>query len=188
MFRKTIKRKRMEQRFKYSRNKRTRRLTWILSAVIFAVFVAVALLVREEYVRAWLIVLLLTILLLYVLSIPRYIKVDREALEIHCVVEMTRIPIADINSVRKVTPQDTGRLTLLLGSYGFFGYFGYYASLRRWEIVRVYAGEWDNLVEIEDIYEDKYLISCREADRLIEMVLQAKLIRAGEETEQSLEE
>jgi hypothetical protein len=94
---------------------------------------------------------------------------------------MTRIAIADINSVRKVTKQDIGRLTLLLGSYGFFGYYGYYANLQRWEAVRVYAGEWDNFVEIEDIYEDKYLISCREADRLIEMVMQGKLIHAGQD-------
>lgn len=178
----------MEQRFKYTRDRRTRRLTWITSAVIVALFVTVALLVGEEYVRAWIIVMMLTILLLYVLSIPRYVKVDHEALEIHCVVEMTRIPIADINSVRRVTRQDTGLLTLLLGSYGFFGYYGYYANLHRWEVVRVYAGEWDNLVEIEDIYEDKYLISCREADRLIEMVVQAKLIHAGREAVHPREE
>ncbi len=178
----------MEQRFEYRRDRRTRRLTWITSAVIAAVFAAVAVFVGEEYVRAWIIVMMLTILLLYALSIPRYVKVDHEAVEIHCVVEMTRIAIADIISVRKVTRQDTGRLTLLLGSYGFFGYYGYYANLRRWETVSIYAGEWDNLVEIEDIYEDKYLISCREADRLIEMVMQAKLIHAGEEAVQPREE
>ena len=171
----------MEQRFKYKRDKRTKRLTWITSALVVAAFAAVALLVGEEYVRAWIIVLLFTLLLLYVLSIPRYIKVNREALEIHCVVEMTRIAVEDIRSVRKVTRVDTGRLLPALGSYGFFGYYGYYANLKRWEIVRVYASEWDNLVEIEDIYEDKYLVSCREADRLIEMVMQAKLINAGEE-------
>lgn len=178
----------MNQKFKYISDRRTRRSTWIISAVLVCVFACVVLFVGEEYVRAWIILLLFTVLLLYILSIPRYVTVDREALEIHCVVEMTRIQIADINSVRKVTRQDTGRLTLLLGSWGFFGYYGYYANLRRWEIVRVYAGEWDNLVEIEDIYEDKYLISCREADRLIEMVVQSKLIHAGEEAEQPREE
>ena len=178
----------MEQRFEYTRDRQTRKLTWITLGVITAVFVVVALAVGEEYVRAWIIVMLLTILLLYVLSIPRYVKVDSEALEIHCVVEMTRVAIADINSVRRVTRQDTGRLTLLLGSYGFFGYYGYYANLRHWEVVRVYAGELDNLVEIEDIYEDKYIISCREADRLIEMVMQAKLIHAGEEAVHPREE
>ncbi len=170
------------------RDKRTRRLTWITSAAIVTIFVAVAIFVGEEYVRAWIIAVMLTILLLYALSIPRYVKVDREAVEIHCVVEMTRIPIADINSVRRVTRQDTDRLILLLGSYGFFGYYGYYANLRQWDVVRIYASEWDNLVEIEDIYEDKYLISCREADRLIEMVMQAKLIHAGREAVHPREE
>lgn len=172
----------MEQRFKYNRDKRTRRLTWITSAAIAALFTAIALFVGEEYVRAWIIVFISAIILLYILSIPRYIKVDQEALEIHCVVEMTRIPIEDINSVRKVARRDLGRLMILMGSYGFFGYYGYYLNIKRWEIIRIYAGEWDNLLEIEDIYEDKYMVSCREADRLIEMVMQAKLISTSGDT------
>lgn len=172
----------MKQKFKYHRDKRTRRLTWITTIVIVALSAAVLLLMDDGYLRAWLIVIVVALLLLCVLSIPRYILVTEDALEIHCVVEMTHIPINDISSVRRVTRQDTGRLTLLLGSYGFFGYYGYYANLRRWETVKVYMTEWSNMVEIEDIYEEKYLVSCREADRLIESVMQAKLTHAGEET------
>ncbi|MDL2320551.1 PH domain-containing protein [Alistipes sp. OttesenSCG-928-B03] len=168
-------------KFRYNYDKRTKRLTWIISAVIVAFFAAISLLAGEGYLRAWVISIMVAVLLLYVMSIPRYITVDREALEIQCVVEMTRIAIEDITLVRKVTRKDVGPLMLLLGSYGFFGYFGYYACFRRWDTLKVYTTERENLVEIEDIYEQKYIVSCREADRLIEAVMQVKLTHAGQD-------
>lgn len=167
------------QIFRYNRDKRTKYLSWITSVAIAAVFALLAVYIEETYVLAWISSICIAVLALFVLSIPRYIRVNHKAVEIHCVVEMTSIPIEDIQSIRKVTRQDTGKLRLLLGSYGFFGYYGYYMNFRRWETVKVYATEWEHLVEIEDIYEDKFLVSCREADRMIEMVMQAKLIKAG---------
>ncbi|MCL2561554.1 MAG: PH domain-containing protein [Rikenellaceae bacterium] len=172
----------MARRFKYTRDRRTRRLTWIISAVVAVAFAAVVLLVAEEYLRAWIVVMMFIILLLFIMSIPRSIRVSGEAFEIHCVVEMTRIAIKDINSVRHVTRRDTGFLLPLLGSYGFFGYYGYFLSLRRWEMVYVYATQWEHLVEIEDVYESRYLVSCQQADLLIEMIMQAKLLHAGEDS------
>lgn len=156
-------------------------LTWVISGVVAATFLSLALLLGEGYLRAWIIAILLAVLLLYVLSIPRYIKVDGRALEIHCVVEMVRIPVEDIRSVRRLADAESRGYAPLLGSYGFFGYYGYYADLRQWDTVRVYAAEWDNLVEIEDIYEERYIVSCREADRLVEMLVQAKLAHVGED-------
>ena len=170
----------MEQRFRYNYDKRTKRLSFMILAVI-AVLSAVLIYFASEggYLSAWIIAILLAVLALNILSIPRHILVNDDALEIHCLVEMTRIPIADISSVRSVPAAGAGRLILLLGSYGFFGYYGYYLSARRWEIVKVYAREWNHFVEIEDIYEQKYIISCRDAERLVEAVMQAKLEQAG---------
>jgi hypothetical protein len=153
-------------------------LTWAISGAIVGLFAAV-LLLGDGYLRAWTVAIMLAILLLYVLSIPRYIKVNTRALEVHCVVEMVRIPIEDVRSVRRLMQSEMRGFIPLLGSYGFFGYYGYYADLRRWEIIKVYATEWDNLVEIEDIYENIYIISCRERERLIELFVQAKLAGAG---------
>lgn len=153
-------------RINYHRDRRTRRLTWIISLSAVAVFAALALLVNDLYLRAWLIAILLAIALLYVLSIPRYVQLREGTLEIHCIVELTRIQVEDILSIRRVG-RDELNLLLLLGSYGFFGYYGYYADLGRWETLKVYATEWDNLVLIEDIYETRYLISCTDADALI---------------------
>ena len=38
------------------------------------------------------------------------------------------------------------------------GYFGYYFSFREWNLYKVYASERKNLVLIEDIYEDTFII------------------------------
>jgi predicted membrane protein len=154
-------------RIKYRRDRRTLRLTLIISLALLALSAAMILFIHDVYLRAWLIAILLAVILLYILSIPRYISLKDGTLEIHCVVELTRIRVEDILSVKRVSRGDLNIL-LLLGSYGFFGYYGYYADMAHWDTIKVYATEWDNLVLIEDIYETRYLVSCTDADRLIE--------------------
>lgn len=62
----------------------------------------------------------------------------------------------------------------MLGSYGFWGYYGYYFSFREWTLYKVYAAERNNLVLIEDIYEDTYIVSCDDPDGLIAFVSEAR--------------
>ena len=157
-------------RIKYRRDNPPRRLSLIISVLLLLVFAALVLLLTDLYLRAWLIAILLAVVVLYILSIPRYISLKGGVLEIHCVVELTRIEVDDILSIRRVS-RDELKLALLLGSYGFFGYYGYYADLRQWETIKVYATEWDNLILIQDIYETQFLVSCTDADRLIEAVM-----------------
>lgn len=165
----------MQSRFKYKLDKHCRRLSVIYIVVMLGVFALIFFAGNGGYLQAWLYSILLAIVALFILSIPRYIRVDDDNLEIHCVVEMTRIEIRDVASVRRITRGEYPRLWLILGSYGFFGYYGYFFDFKQWELIKVYATERENLVEIEDIYEQKYIVSCREADRLIEAVMQAKL-------------
>ena len=153
-------------------------MIWAVVIGLAAVLIAVLgdLLGSSGYLQAWLYSILIAIAALYVLSIPRYISVDDLHLEIHCMVEMTRIDIRDIATVRRVdAAQLRGKLWIVLGSYGFFGYFGYFFNWREWELVKTYATQWANFVEIEDIYEQKYIVSCPHADHLIETIMQAKL-------------
>ncbi len=166
----------MKTRFKYDRDKQCRRLTAVWIGIIAVAVVIIALLGGSGYMQAWLYSVLVAVTALYALSIPRYVSVDRDNLEIHCVVEMTRIDIRDVALVRKVDMEARrGRLWLVLGSYGFFGYFGYYFDWRNWEMVKVYATERAHFVEIEDIYEQKYLVSYK----LIEAVMRAKAGHSG---------
>ena len=63
-----------------------------------------------------------------------------------------------------------------LGAAGFFGYYGKFFNLKEFEIITIYASEWDNFVEITDIYDSRTYVSCREADNLINTVMQAKAL------------
>lgn len=118
--------------------------------------------------------LLLCVVLLYILSIPRYVSLDDTSIDIHCIVDLTRIHLEDVELIRRIEPDEFRRLWPLLGSYGFWGYFGYYFSFREWNLYKVYASERKNLVLIEDIYEDTFIISCEQADELITLVIEAR--------------
>ncbi len=85
-----------------------------------------------------------------------------------CVVEIVEIPLEDIVSVRAVNRSESRWIVPLFASRGFFGYYGYYLDLSNLNKVRFYASEWQNLVEIIDIYDECYYISCRQKEELIE--------------------
>ena len=127
-----------------------------------------------DYLPAWGLFFVVCIITLYILSIPRYILLDDAALEIHCIVDLTRIHIEDIELIRRIERSEFRRLWPLLGSYGFWGYYGYYFSFREWTLYKVYAAERNNLVLIEDIYEDTYIVSCDDPDGLIAFVSEAR--------------
>lgn len=159
------------RRFPCRFDRRSRRITVFVSVGIVAGLAAILYYAGSGgYVPAWGISLLAAILLLYVLSIPRYLQIGHDAVEFHCVVEMTRIRREDLRSVRRVKSSELPYLFVLLGSYGFFGYFGYYFDLKEWEAIKVYAGDRSSLVLIEDIYEQKYLVSCIDPDGFVAAV------------------
>ena len=80
------------------------------------------------------------------------------------------IPRMEIASVQRVDPRQMRWVVPLFGGYGFFGYYGYYFDLKTFEKVVVYASEWKNLVEIVDIYEQRYYVSCTQADELVALL------------------
>lgn len=141
----------------------------VLVVAVTAGFFVVA---GTAYLPAWFLTFAAALILLYILSIPRFVRVTRDAFEIHCIVELTTIHMTDIKAVRRVWVEDMRAVWPLLGSYGFGGYFGYYLDFKSWEIVKIYAREWGNFVLVEDIYEDKYIVSCDHPDELIEAVRQ----------------
>jgi hypothetical protein len=163
------------QIFKMHPDRRSKRITWS----IIAAFVLVNAYFTYEYfnsgayVPAWFSSIVLTVAALYILSIPRSLRVAADVVEIRCVLELTRIRVEDLHSIKRMESRKTG-LTLLLGSYGFFGYYGYFLDRRRWEIVRMYIRKWDDLVEIEDIYEQRYVVSCDDSEAFIRAVVDMK--------------
>jgi len=156
----------MNKRYYYQFDRRSR----LITSIVITLAVLITLLVgyyESAYVTAWFISLVAGVGGLYVLSIPRFILVGEEAVEIHCVLELTTIRYDDLVSVRKLRKPEMKYCFPLLGSYGFFGYYGYYYNLRYWDLVKVYAGGWGHFVEMEDIYEQKYIVSCADPDTFV---------------------
>lgn len=160
-----------EKRFKYSFDKRSKYIAWGIFIVICLAFAALWFFGRGNYLPAWFLSFAVAISALYILSIPRYIAVKDDSLEIHCLVELTKLHLDDIKTIRPIDRSEIKPTMPILGSFGFFGYYGYYFDLAQWDTFKMYASEWDNLVEIEDIYEERYVVSCTQRAELIELVL-----------------
>ena len=122
------------------------------------------------YLSAWFVSLVVALFALMSLSIPRKIVVKKATVEILCLLDMTEIPRMEIASVQRVDPRQMRWVVPLFGGYGFFGYYGYYFDLKTFEKAVVYASEWKNLVEIVDIYEQRYYVSCTQADELVALL------------------
>ncbi len=164
----------MEQIFKYTFG---RRIRWASIGVLVLIVVAVLALYQlydGGYISAWFLSLTVAIVALCVLSIPRQIRVDDASVEIHCILEMTEIELIDVVSVEHVERQHIKWLVPTLASYGLFGYYGYYFNLRTLDWVHVYATKWSDLVMITDKYEQQFLVSCDEPERLITTIETAR--------------
>ncbi len=158
----------MEQKiYKYKSDKRTLIFTIIYLVILLLACVFIWFMYVGGYFSAWFISVVVALIALMTLSIPRRIVVDQEALTIVCMLEIVEIPLNEIASACKVDRRDTRWMVPLFASHGFFGYYGYYLDLNTFERVKFYTTERNNLIEIEDIYDDRYYISCRNADELL---------------------
>ena len=166
--------------FKYRLDKRTRNITLAVLAGVIAVCGGLWLFNIGDYLPAWFFSIALAIIALSVLSIPRSIRITESAVEIRCVVEITHIPYEHLKNVRRINRTELKPFVPIFASGGFFGYFGYYLLLRNWEIIKVYTTSWHGLVSIEDIYEQRYLVSSDRPDELVERIERAcKSMRDG---------
>lgn len=170
----------MGKKYKYKLDKLSRWITFVTLFLILAVTVCFYVWLPNQYIPTWFVVTIFCLISIVVLSIPRYIRINDETLEIHCVVDLTRINIEDIESVRCLETKEAGKIIPLLASFGFFGYFGYFFSLRGWNFYKVYTTALANRVVIEDIYEDSYIINCEDPEEFIQTVLRARDIKRAE--------
>lgn len=148
---------------------------WSLVYMAFLAGLAVALLRLYEggYLSAWFTSCLGALLLLMALSIPRRIRLDDRMLRVECLLDLTEVPLDEIAAVRAVPREEMRGIIPLFGGLGFFGYYGHYLDVIQVERVTLYASEWDNFVEITNIYEERLYLSCSERDDLIARLEQA---------------
>ncbi len=163
-------------KYKFHIDRRTYYWT-LLHLATFALAAAVLYRLSEGgFISAWFTSFIIALTLLMSLSIPRYIAVDGDYLSINCLLDTTEIAIDEIVTIEKISPRKIGWVVPIFSGNGFFGYYGHFFDLRSFQRVIIYASEWRQMVEIVDIYEDHYYISCRERDRLIREV-RAKMQR-----------
>ncbi len=164
----------MKRSFSFTFNRRAK----IHTAVTFIAVTIIAVIIYHLYTggffSAWFISVVGALAALMILSIPRRIVLFNDRLEIQCVCDITEIEFREIASIRKVSRKDMRWIVRVFGAAGFFGYYGKFFDFKEVDIVTVYASEWDNFVEITDIYDSRIYVSCREADLLISTIEQAK--------------
>ncbi len=162
----------MKSSFNYHFNRRTITITLLslLCCIIGAALLYV--LYKGGFFSAWFVSFVMAIAALMILSIPRRIVLLGNKLEIQCVFDITQMDMREITRIRKVSARRLRWTVLLFGSSGFCGYYGKYFDLKEFEVITIYASEWDNFVEITDIYDSRTYVSCREADELVAAVRQ----------------
>lgn len=177
----------MKRSFEYRIDRRTLIRTALQCILFVLIAVALYFLYRGGYLSAWFSSVILALMALMTLSIPRRIVLLDHTLEIQCILDITEINIREIASVRCIDRQRMRWIVPVMGGIGFFGYYGKYFDVKEFDMVNLYASEWNNFVEITDIYDSRTIVSCREADQLIELITKAKIedashLMAGNDT------
>lgn len=166
----------MNEVFKYKLGGATVALSLLYLLAMAAIITLVTRIYEGGYVLAWALSFVVAVVLLLVLSIPRRIVLTAEAVEIRCVFEATELRYEDIADIRRVSPREARLFVPLFASLGFFGYYGIFFNMRHMECVHLYASRWRSFVEITDIEDHRYYLSCDEAARLVSMV-EARIVR-----------
>lgn len=160
------------QIYRYKHDKRSVIITTLYFIATAIAAVGIYHLYAGNYFSAWFISVVCAMIALIALSIPHKLILSNESLTILCLLKVVDIPINEIVSVQRVEASERRWIVPLIGSFGFFGYFGYYLDLATFERVKIYATQWNDLIEIVDIYDDRHYISCTEGDELIATIEQ----------------
>lgn len=121
----------MEKIYKYRFSRRT--IYWtLIYLVVFGLLGGLLYHLYEGgYLSAWFTSFIVALIALMSLSIPRYIVVTDEKVEVRCLLDITEIKRGEIASVRRVDPKRMKWFFPLFGGCGFFGYYGHFLDLRR---------------------------------------------------------
>jgi hypothetical protein len=165
-------------KFKYRLDKRARIITWSVLGGLVLVFGLLWLFSPGEYLPVWFASIAVAVVVLAGLSIPRSIRITSDAVEIGCLVEITHIPYHHIRGVRRIERSDLGLIVPVFASPGFGGWFGYWLAPRSWDFFKVYVSSWRGLVMIEDIYEQRYVVSTDDPDGLCAAIASHKIQRS----------
>lgn len=157
-------------RYEYRLDRRAKQISFAVFGALAAGLTLLWLLSPTSWLPAWFSSVVWAVMVLLALSIPRSIRLTDDALEVRCVVEITQIPFRHIKEIRRAEWGEFRPFVPVFGSPGVMGWFGYWLQVDEWSMVKVYATRRTGLVLIEDIYEERYLLSCDAPEELIEQV------------------
>ena len=166
--------------YKYTMDKKTKYRTVVHFLIFAGVATGLFILFEGGYILAWFISIIVAVIALMALSIPRKVIVGQDGIDICCISDYTYIDYNEIAAVRTVECSELKYAIPIFAAAGFFGYYGCYLNLRGMDFVKIYASKWSGFVEITDIYEDKYYISCDNECELVERVLERVSLRPGD--------
>ncbi len=164
----------MTRIYKYRFDRHTIYWTMIYLIVFILLGIGLYFLYEGGYLSAWFTSFIVALIALMSLSIPRKIVITDDLVEVCCLLDITEIRREEIASARRVETKRLKWVIPLFGGCGFFGYYGHFFDLRHFERVRIYASEWQNFVEITDIYEERLYVSCSDADQLVALLNEKK--------------
>ena len=167
--------------YRYTTDNKTRYLTAIHFMVFAVIAAALCLLVDGGYILAWFISIVIAVIALMALSIPRRILLSDDGIEKCCISDYTHIAYKEVAAIRAVTDEEMRYIMPIFAASGFFGYYGSFIDFKSWDFVKIYASKWCNFIEITDIYEDKYYISCDQSEELIGRVLNYASLKPNED-------
>lgn len=171
----------MKITFRYGRADKRSWLTTLAGLAIIGGGLAM-LFARAEgayYIAVWATALCVALVTLLLLSKPTRIILDNDTLELRCVLDTTILPIDSIVDIVSLGDCGFDHKIPLCGSCGFLGYFGRYITLKGGHVYRVYATTRKHCVAIHTTRR-RYLISCRNADLLVSLVLDTRARNAKE--------
>lgn len=142
----------------------------VLILAIIAVLVYFYIVSGGSFFPAWLTILGISIGLLVLLSIPRYVILSPQSIEIHCVLELTTIRYDDIVKIRTLTNDEMRFSVPFCGIFGLFGYYGYYINLKKMRTFRLYSRKWDNFVMVHDKFDNCFVFGVENSDELVKRV------------------
>lgn len=160
------------KRYKYTTKRHTRVLTGFWISLMIVCLLMIIFFDEGDYFLAWVIAMFFSLIVLMVLSIPREIILGTNSINIKCVLDYTSIPYSNIRSIRLISGKKDVFLIPIFASFGFFGFFGYYLNILNGEILNVYSSRLNNLIEICDKYDEKYIVSVplHQIDEFLDLV------------------
>ena len=160
------------------------RLSWVVTLAVLGAMGALSAVLFASaggayYIAAWATSLCVAVGLLFILSKPTRIVLNDKTLELRCLLDTTYLPLDSIVDIVTLGSKGFSQKIPLIASFGFWGYFGRYADLKGKRLYNIYATNRKQCVAIHTTHH-RYLISCRNAELLVSLVLDARSRKAQE--------